>query len=242
MFSSVLGAARSWCLGSCRSPHGFVPMGSNCPAERWVPRCSPLPHGPGACRSVRSATQESVTCVRGRLSHHGLCLPCWAPPAGEVRVNPHLLFWFQKSSKRKKKKHKKEKEERSKDKKKKSKKKQPPSDEAAEPVENGALDEEPLPVRGTSLASRGPAKASARGESPAGSRSCVPGPAGSGASARAGEPRGLQASGRRRCHVTGVPKVQACVVRDPGRLLAHPAPPPPGLRSQCFPPGVLGGS
>ncbi|XP_021561265.1 AP-3 complex subunit delta-1 isoform X3 [Neomonachus schauinslandi] len=49
-----------------------------------------------------------------------------------------------KSSKRKKKKHKKEKEERSKDKKK-SKKKKPPSDKAAEPVENGALDEEPLP-------------------------------------------------------------------------------------------------
>ncbi|EFB22865.1 hypothetical protein PANDA_015532, partial [Ailuropoda melanoleuca] len=49
-----------------------------------------------------------------------------------------------KSSKRKKKQHKKEKEERSKDKKK-SKKKKPPSDEAAEPVENGALDEDPLP-------------------------------------------------------------------------------------------------
>uniref|UniRef100_A0A8C0N0J0 AP-3 complex subunit delta-1 n=2 Tax=Canis lupus familiaris TaxID=9615 RepID=A0A8C0N0J0_CANLF len=49
-----------------------------------------------------------------------------------------------KSSKHKKKKHKKEKEERSKDKKK-SKKKKPPGDEAAEPVENGALDEEPLP-------------------------------------------------------------------------------------------------
>uniref|UniRef100_A0A7N5KLF8 AP-3 complex subunit delta-1 n=1 Tax=Ailuropoda melanoleuca TaxID=9646 RepID=A0A7N5KLF8_AILME len=50
----------------------------------------------------------------------------------------------EKSSKRKKKQHKKEKEERSKDKKK-SKKKKPPSDEAAEPVENGALDEDPLP-------------------------------------------------------------------------------------------------
>ncbi|XP_045656074.1 AP-3 complex subunit delta-1 [Ursus americanus] len=49
-----------------------------------------------------------------------------------------------KSSKHRKKKHKKEKEERSKDKKK-SKKKKPPSDEAAEPVENGALDEDPLP-------------------------------------------------------------------------------------------------
>ncbi|XP_025716913.1 AP-3 complex subunit delta-1 isoform X1 [Callorhinus ursinus] len=48
-----------------------------------------------------------------------------------------------KSSKHKKKKHKKEKEEKSKDKKK--SKKKPPSDEAAEPVENGALDEEPLP-------------------------------------------------------------------------------------------------
>ncbi|XP_039103917.1 AP-3 complex subunit delta-1 isoform X1 [Hyaena hyaena] len=49
-----------------------------------------------------------------------------------------------KSSKHKKKKHKKEKEERPKDKKK-SKKKKPPGEEAAEPVENGALDDEPLP-------------------------------------------------------------------------------------------------
>ncbi|XP_004395449.1 PREDICTED: AP-3 complex subunit delta-1 isoform X1 [Odobenus rosmarus divergens] len=49
----------------------------------------------------------------------------------------------EKSSKHKKKKHKKEKEEKSKDKKK--SKKKLPSDEAAEPVENGALDEEPLP-------------------------------------------------------------------------------------------------
>uniref|UniRef100_A0A452TKZ5 AP-3 complex subunit delta-1 n=1 Tax=Ursus maritimus TaxID=29073 RepID=A0A452TKZ5_URSMA len=72
-----------------------------------------------------------------------------------LTVNPDLVGLFQKSSKHKKKKHKKEKEERSKDKKK-SKKKKPPSDEAAEPVENGALDEDPLPVRGTSLASHGP--------------------------------------------------------------------------------------
>ncbi|XP_027981895.1 AP-3 complex subunit delta-1 [Eumetopias jubatus] len=49
----------------------------------------------------------------------------------------------EKKSKHKKKKHKKEKEEKSKDKKK--SKKKPPSNEAAEPVENGALDEEPLP-------------------------------------------------------------------------------------------------
>lgn len=49
-----------------------------------------------------------------------------------------------KSPKHKKKKHRKEKEERSKDKKK-SKKQPPPGEEAAEPVENGALDEEPLP-------------------------------------------------------------------------------------------------
>ncbi|XP_022381135.1 AP-3 complex subunit delta-1 isoform X2 [Enhydra lutris kenyoni] len=49
-----------------------------------------------------------------------------------------------KPSKHKKKKHKKEKEERSKDKKK-PKKKKPASDGAAEPVENGALDEDPLP-------------------------------------------------------------------------------------------------
>uniref|UniRef100_A0A452TKH9 AP-3 complex subunit delta-1 n=1 Tax=Ursus maritimus TaxID=29073 RepID=A0A452TKH9_URSMA len=71
-----------------------------------------------------------------------------------LTVNPDLVGLFQKSSKHKKKKHKKEKEERSKDKKK-SKKKKPPSDEAAEPVENGALDEDPLPVRGTSLADPG---------------------------------------------------------------------------------------
>lgn len=57
------------------------------------------------------------------------------------------LFPLQKPSKHKKKKHKKDKEERPKDKRK-SKKKVPPTDEeAAEPVENGTLDEEPLPVR-----------------------------------------------------------------------------------------------
>uniref|UniRef100_A0AC11CFC4 Adaptor related protein complex 3 subunit delta 1 n=1 Tax=Ovis aries TaxID=9940 RepID=A0AC11CFC4_SHEEP len=51
----------------------------------------------------------------------------------------------EKPSKHKKKKHKKDKEERPKDKRK-SKKKVPPTDEeAAEPVENGTLDEEPLP-------------------------------------------------------------------------------------------------
>ncbi|XP_043441962.1 AP-3 complex subunit delta-1 isoform X2 [Prionailurus bengalensis] len=50
----------------------------------------------------------------------------------------------EKASKHKKKKHKKEKEERPKDKKK-PKKKQPPGEEAAEPVENGALADEPLP-------------------------------------------------------------------------------------------------
>ncbi|XP_028341420.1 AP-3 complex subunit delta-1 isoform X2 [Physeter macrocephalus] len=49
-----------------------------------------------------------------------------------------------KPSKHKKKKHKKDKEERSKDKKK-SKKRAPPREGEAEPVENGALDEEPLP-------------------------------------------------------------------------------------------------
>ncbi|XP_058584449.1 AP-3 complex subunit delta-1 isoform X1 [Neofelis nebulosa] len=51
----------------------------------------------------------------------------------------------EKASKHKKKKHKKEKEERPKDKKKPKKKKQPPGEEAAEPVENGALADEPLP-------------------------------------------------------------------------------------------------
>ncbi|XP_040317574.1 AP-3 complex subunit delta-1 isoform X1 [Herpailurus yagouaroundi] len=49
-----------------------------------------------------------------------------------------------KASKHKKKRHKKEKEERPKDKKK-PEKKQPPGEEAAEPVENGALADEPLP-------------------------------------------------------------------------------------------------
>ncbi|XP_057396255.1 AP-3 complex subunit delta-1 isoform X2 [Balaenoptera acutorostrata] len=49
-----------------------------------------------------------------------------------------------KPSKHKKKKHKKDKEERSKDQKK-SKKRAPPREGEAEPVENGALDEEPLP-------------------------------------------------------------------------------------------------
>ncbi|XP_040317575.1 AP-3 complex subunit delta-1 isoform X2 [Herpailurus yagouaroundi] len=50
----------------------------------------------------------------------------------------------EKASKHKKKRHKKEKEERPKDKKK-PEKKQPPGEEAAEPVENGALADEPLP-------------------------------------------------------------------------------------------------
>uniref|UniRef100_A0A8C4N1N7 AP-3 complex subunit delta-1 n=1 Tax=Equus asinus asinus TaxID=83772 RepID=A0A8C4N1N7_EQUAS len=54
-----------------------------------------------------------------------------------------------KPSKHKKKKHRKEQEERSADRKK-SKKNQPAGGGAAEPVENGSLDEEPLPVRGTS--------------------------------------------------------------------------------------------
>uniref|UniRef100_A0A8C3WUG7 AP-3 complex subunit delta-1 n=1 Tax=Catagonus wagneri TaxID=51154 RepID=A0A8C3WUG7_9CETA len=49
-----------------------------------------------------------------------------------------------KPSKEKKKKHKKDKEERTKDKKK-SKKKTPPREGVAEPMENGALDEDPLP-------------------------------------------------------------------------------------------------
>ena len=83
-------------------------------------------------------------------------MPFLRGPTGgrRLKADHDLCVLFQKSSKHKKTKHKKEKEERSKDKKK-SKKKKPPGDEAAEPVENGALDEEPLPVRGTSLASRG---------------------------------------------------------------------------------------
>uniref|UniRef100_A0A5F8GPL7 AP-3 complex subunit delta-1 n=1 Tax=Monodelphis domestica TaxID=13616 RepID=A0A5F8GPL7_MONDO len=50
-----------------------------------------------------------------------------------------------KSSKHKKKKHKKEKEEKSKDKKKSKKKKHPSEDEQVEAIQNGTLDDEPLP-------------------------------------------------------------------------------------------------
>ncbi|XP_044527984.1 AP-3 complex subunit delta-1 isoform X2 [Gracilinanus agilis] len=50
-----------------------------------------------------------------------------------------------KSSKHKKKKHKKEKEEKSKDKKKSKKKKHPSEDEQVETIQNGTLDDEPLP-------------------------------------------------------------------------------------------------
>uniref|UniRef100_A0A8B9I1N8 AP-3 complex subunit delta-1 n=1 Tax=Anser brachyrhynchus TaxID=132585 RepID=A0A8B9I1N8_9AVES len=56
-----------------------------------------------------------------------------------------------KSSKHKKKKHKKEKEEKSKDKKK-SKKKHHSEEEATESVQNGTLDDEPLPVSSCALA------------------------------------------------------------------------------------------
>ncbi|XP_028341421.1 AP-3 complex subunit delta-1 isoform X3 [Physeter macrocephalus] len=72
----------------------------------------------------------------------------------EAEKGADLDFWLSttlpaatpapKPSKHKKKKHKKDKEERSKDKKK-SKKRAPPREGEAEPVENGALDEEPLP-------------------------------------------------------------------------------------------------
>lgn len=70
-----------------------------------------------------------------------------------LRVDPDCVL-FQKPSKHKKKQRKKEKEERAKDKKK-PKKQQPAGGGAAEPVENGALDEDPLPVRGAALAARG---------------------------------------------------------------------------------------
>uniref|UniRef100_A0A8C3SZG8 AP-3 complex subunit delta-1 n=1 Tax=Chelydra serpentina TaxID=8475 RepID=A0A8C3SZG8_CHESE len=53
-----------------------------------------------------------------------------------------------KSSKHRKKKHKKEKEEKSKDKKKSKKKHHHSEEEPAESVQNGTLDDEPLPVRG----------------------------------------------------------------------------------------------
>ena len=76
--------------------------------------------------------------------NHAALLGCGS--SEECRADSSL-FPLQKPSKHKKKKHKKEKEERPKDKRK-SKKKVPPVDgEAAEPVENGTLDEEPLPVR-----------------------------------------------------------------------------------------------
>uniref|UniRef100_A0A452SRB4 AP-3 complex subunit delta-1 n=1 Tax=Ursus americanus TaxID=9643 RepID=A0A452SRB4_URSAM len=95
---------------------------------------------------------SQATCL---LSRPSLCHSLQGTTGRKsLTVNPDLVGLFQKSSKHRKKKHKKEKEERSKDKKK-SKKKKPPSDEAAEPVENGALDEDPLPVRGTSLADPG---------------------------------------------------------------------------------------
>ena len=118
-------------------------------------------------------------------------VPRWAAAARERR-GLSLVCLLQKASEHKKKKpKKKEKEERPKDKKK-PKKKQPPGEEAAEPVENGALADEPLPVRGTSLAPRGPeapprpAEASTQGQTRAESRSRVCGPAGGGASVGAG--------------------------------------------------------
>uniref|UniRef100_A0A8B9Q6J6 AP-3 complex subunit delta-1 n=1 Tax=Apteryx owenii TaxID=8824 RepID=A0A8B9Q6J6_APTOW len=57
-----------------------------------------------------------------------------------------------KSSKHKKKKHKKEKEEKSKDKKKSKKKHHHSEEEATESVQNGTLDDEPLPVSSSALA------------------------------------------------------------------------------------------
>uniref|UniRef100_A0A8C0L0T7 AP-3 complex subunit delta-1 n=1 Tax=Canis lupus dingo TaxID=286419 RepID=A0A8C0L0T7_CANLU len=95
----------------------------------------------------------STPVTHGSVAREPQCVPFLRGPTGgrRLKADHDLCVLFQKSSKHKKKKHKKEKEERSKDKKK-SKKKKPPGDEAAEPVENGALDEEPLPVRGTSLA------------------------------------------------------------------------------------------
>uniref|UniRef100_A0A8C0KZY7 AP-3 complex subunit delta n=1 Tax=Canis lupus dingo TaxID=286419 RepID=A0A8C0KZY7_CANLU len=89
----------------------------------------------------------STPVTHGSVAREPQCVPFLRGPTGgrRLKADHDLCVLFQKSSKHKKKKHKKEKEERSKDKKK-SKKKKPPGDEAAEPVENGALDEEPLPA------------------------------------------------------------------------------------------------
>uniref|UniRef100_A0A667G6S0 AP-3 complex subunit delta-1 n=1 Tax=Lynx canadensis TaxID=61383 RepID=A0A667G6S0_LYNCA len=97
--------------------------------------------GPRSPPTLNATSPRAVASVR--------VVPRWAAAARERR-GLSLVSLLQKPSKHKKKKPKKEKEERAKDKKK-PKKQQPPGEEAAEPVENGALADEPLPVRGTSL-------------------------------------------------------------------------------------------
>ncbi|XP_034513308.1 AP-3 complex subunit delta-1 isoform X3 [Ailuropoda melanoleuca] len=95
-----------------------------------LPAAAPAPEEPGVNAVIAASKEEGEEPGREERG---------AEEDEEDERDPE-----KKSSKRKKKQHKKEKEERSKDKKK-SKKKKPPSDEAAEPVENGALDEDPLP-------------------------------------------------------------------------------------------------
>ncbi|XP_029771729.1 AP-3 complex subunit delta-1 isoform X2 [Suricata suricatta] len=96
-----------------------------------LPAEAPAPEEPGVDAVIAAAKEEGEEPRgAGQGDEDG---------AEDAERNPE-----QKSSKHKKKKHKKEKEERTKDKKK-PKKQQPPGEEAAEPVENGALADEPLP-------------------------------------------------------------------------------------------------
>ncbi|XP_044110555.1 AP-3 complex subunit delta-1 isoform X1 [Neovison vison] len=91
----------------------------------------PAPEEPGANAVIAAAQEEGEEARREE-------------PGDEEEEDEDERDPEKKPSKHKKKKHKKEKEERSKDKKK-PKKKKSASDGAAEPVENGALDEDPLP-------------------------------------------------------------------------------------------------
>lgn len=96
----------------------------------------------GGAPALARAPNSSLLLPSSLGPNHAALLGCGS--SEECRADSSL-FPLQKPSKHKKKKHKKDKEERPKDKRK-SKKKVPPADEeAAEPVENGTLEEEPLP-------------------------------------------------------------------------------------------------
>ena len=98
----------------------------------------------GGAPALARAPNSSLLLPSSLGPNHAALLGCGS--SEECRADSSL-FPLQKPSKHKKNKHKKDKEERPKDKRK-SKKKVPPADEeAAEPVENGTLEEEPLPVR-----------------------------------------------------------------------------------------------